>query len=295
MDEAASVETPSGKSAADENFPVGSRLLPARLRPHIADFYAFARAIDDIADNPDLEPAEKIDRLDGFAGAVSGVDTADPGFHKAHDIRRSLAATGVTHRHCVDLTRAFKQDATKLRYDDWDDLVGYCNFSAAPVGRYLVDLHGESDEAYPASDALCNALQVLNHLQDCGDDYRVLNRVYLPQDWMVEAGIGIEVLAGNRSPAGLRRVLDRCLDATDGLLALADRLPVELRNARFAMEAAAIVAIARKLGRELRRRDPLAERVVLTKVQCGACCAIGIGRVVSGRALRRSRRELLPS
>ena len=284
------METPSGKSAADENFPVGSWLLPARLRPHIATFYAYARAIDDIADNPELEPADQIERLDGFARAVSGTGATDPAFRKAHDLRRSLAETRVTHRHCVDLTRAFKQDATRLRYGDWDDLIGYCNFSAAPVGRYLVDLHGESVEAYPASDALCNALQVLNHLQDCGDDYRALNRVYLPQNWMDETGIGVEVLGGGRSPAGLRRVLDRCLDATDSLLALADRLPGDLRNARFAMEAAVIVEIARKLSAELRRRDPLAERVVLTKAQYAACGARGIGRVLLGRALRRFRR-----
>ena len=94
MDESVAMETPSGKDAADENFPVGSWLLPARLRPHIATFYAYARAIDDIADNPDLEPADKIARLDGFARAVSGADTADPAFRKAHDIRRSLAEMG---------------------------------------------------------------------------------------------------------------------------------------------------------------------------------------------------------
>ena len=286
MAESVVIETPSGKAATDENFPVGSRLLPARLRPHITTFYAYARAIDDIADNPDLEPADKIARLDGFVKAVSGDDATDPAFRKAHEIRRSLAETGVTHRHCVDLTRAFKQDATKLRYDDWDDLMRYCDLSAAPVGRYLVDLHGESAAAYPASDALCNALQVLNHLQDCGDDYRALNRVYLPQDWMADAGIGVEVLGNRRSPTALRRVLDLCLDGTDGLLKSADGLPGRLRNVRFAMEAAAIVAIARKLGGELRRRDPLAERVALTKAQFAACCARGIGRVLFRRCGR---------
>ena len=280
MAESVAIETPSGKQAADENFPVGSWLLPARLRPHVATFYAYARAIDDIADNPVLEPADKIARLDGFARAVTGAGTADPAFRKAHEIRRSLVETGVTHRHCVDLTRAFKQDAVKLRYDDWDDLMGYCNLSASPVGRYLVDLHGESSDAYPASDALCNALQVLNHLQDCGGDYEALDRVYLPRDWMADAGAGVEALGESRSSTALRRVLDRCLDGTDGLLELADPLPLQLRNRRFAMEAAAIVAIARKLGAELRRRDPLAERVVLTRPQFAACCARGVARVL---------------
>ena len=186
---------------------------------------------------------------------------------------------------------AFKQDATKLRYDDWDDLIGYCNLSAAPVGRYLVDLHGESVTAYPASDALCNALQVLNHLQDCRDDYQTLNRVYLPQNWMIEAGIGAEVLGDGRSTPALRQVLHLCLDATDGLLTLADHLPGQLRNVRFAMEAAAIVAIAKRLSAELRRRDPLAERVVLTAAQFAACCACGIGRVMLQRIARRAGRR----
>ena len=154
------METPSGKTAAAENFPVGSWLLPAHLRPHIATFYAYARAIDDIADNPGLDPQDKVERLDGFARAVSGAETGDPEFRKAHDIRLSLEITQVTHRHCVDLTRAFIQDATKLRYADWNDLIGSCDLSAAPVGRFLVDLHGESKSAYPACDALCNALQV---------------------------------------------------------------------------------------------------------------------------------------
>ena len=295
MDKATSMETPSSKAATDENFPVGSWLLPARLRPHIATFYAYARAIDDIADNPHLEPADKIERLDGFAKAVSGVDTTDPAFRKAHDIRRSLTATQVTHRHCIDLTRAFKLDATKLRYHDWDDLIGYCNLSAAPVGRYLVDLHGESATTYPACDALCNALQVLNHLQDCQDDYEKLNRVYLPQNWMTEAGIGAEVLSDKRSTTALRRVLDRCLEATDDLLTLVDHLPDRFRNLRFAMETAVIVAIAKKLSAELRRRDPLAERVVLTKMQLRTVAHAELGKSCSdGPCAEAIRRQHFP-
>lgn len=285
------MERPSGKGAADENFPVGSRLLPARLRGHIASFYAYARAIDDIADDPDLEPQAKIGRLDRFAQAVAGKETGDPALRKAHDIRRSLKETGVTHRHCVDLTRAFKQDAIKLRYEDWDDLMGYCNFSAAPVGRYLVDLHGQPSSAYPASDALCNALQVLNHLQDCADDYRALNRVYLPQAWMDEAGSSVDDLAGARSTPALRQVMDRCLDATAQLLALARTLPGQLRNLRFATEAAVIVAVAEKLCAELRRRDPLAERVVLGKLQFLGCFLAGVGRLLGDRTLRRFRKR----
>ena len=290
MNAASGIETPSGKTAVDENFPVGSWLLPARLRPHIAVFYAYARTIDDIADNPNLDQAEKIGLLDGFAKAVSGADAEDHAFRKTHAIRHSLNATQVTYRHCVDLTRAFKLDATKLRYDNWEDLMGYCDYSAAPVGRYLVDLHSESNAVYPASDALCNALQVLNHLQDCKDDYATLNRVYLPQDWMREAGATDEMLGFEQLTVALRRVLDLCLDSTDELLMLADHLPARILDFRFAMEASAIVAIARKLSVELRHRDPLMERVVLTRAQYARCCFRGISRILLRRTLRMDHR-----
>ncbi len=272
----ARVETPSGKDAESENFPVGSWLLPAGIRQHVKIFYAFARAIDDIADNPDLPPAEKVERLNGFDRAVRGIDNADPAFQKGHEIRQSLVATAVTDRHCRDLIRAFRQDATKSRYADWDQLIGYCNLSAAPVGRYLIDLQGEPATAYPTSDALCNALQVLNHLQDCGCDYRTLDRVYLPGNWMLETGMDPRDLGCNRSTTALRRVLDRCLQATAQLLETAVRLPAELRGFRFSLEAAVIVAIARRLTTELRRRDPLAERVTLNRIQFAACCLQGV-------------------
>ena len=264
------VETPSGKDASGENFPVGSWLLPARLRPHVAVFYAFARAIDDIADNPDLPPEEKIARLDGFAGALTG-EHREPGFEKAVRLRASQIETNVPAQHGLDLIAAFKQDAIKLRYRDWDDLMGYCILSASPVGRYLLDLHGEARAGYPASDALCNALQVLNHLQDCQDDYRKLDRVYLPQDWMAEAGTKVEELTAPRASAGMRRVIDQCLDDTDRLIVQARALPAQLKSRHLAMESAVIVRIAEKLSRLLRRRDPLAMRVVLSKPAFLAC------------------------
>jgi hydroxysqualene synthase len=269
------VETSSGKNAGTENFPVGSWLLPARLRPHVAVFYAFARAIDDLADSADLPADEKVRRLEGFGTALSG-QHQDPGYEKAVRLRASLLETNVTTQHGLDLVAAFKQDAVKLRYKDWDDLMGYCILSASPVGRYLLDLHGESRAGYPASDALCNALQVLNHLQDCQDDYRQLNRVYLPQDWLQAAKSTVEELNASRSSAGMREVIDRCLENTDRLIVLARGLPPQLTNRNLAMESAVIVRIAEKLSALLRRRDPLAMRVKLSKPAYLGCGLHGI-------------------
>lgn len=269
------VETPSGKNVAYENFPVGSWLLPAKLRPHVAVFYAYARAIDDIADNPELAAAEKVRRLDGFARAIAGRGADEPAYAKAIRMRESLAATGVSVRHCLDLVLAFQHDATKLRYRDWDDLMGYCVLSAAPVGRYLLDLHGGSADGYRASDALCMALQVINHVQDCQDDYRRLDRVYLPLDWMAEAGATVADLDAPAASPALRRVLDRTLAATRELMAEARALPAGLKSRRLAMESAAIVRIADALIGRLGREDPLALRVQLTKARFLWCCARG--------------------
>src|SRR5581483_9986779 len=184
---------------------------------------------------------------------------------KADALRTSCVATGVPVRHGLDLISAFKQDAVKTRYETWAELIDYCDRSAAPVGRYLMDLHGEDKSLVRFCDPLCNALQVINHLQDCAEDYAQLDRVYLPTTWMQTEAAKIEHLAQPQATAALRRVLDRALERTETLLREARRLPGAMVNRRLAAEAAVIVGIAERLVVELRRRDPLAERVVLGK------------------------------
>lgn len=282
-----SVETPSGKNAAYENFPVGSWLLPAALRPHVATFYRFARAIDDIADNPELEPEDKVTRLDSFAAALEGGRDVGVAFEIGLRMRASLEETDIPNRHCLDLIDAFKQDAVKNRYDDWPDLMEYCSRSASPVGRYLIDLHGGSDNGYGPSDALCNALQVINHLQDCKDDFLTLNRVYLPGDWMGEEGMGVVELAGEQSSPQVRKVLNRTLSATEDLMGEARSLPVGVRCWRLAMESAAILNIAERLIARLRIEDPLATRVALTKPGYAWQCIRGVIPVALGVLLQR--------
>jgi hydroxysqualene synthase len=287
----AALETPSGKGARDENFPVGSWLLPAALRPHVQAFYAFVRAADDIADNPNLAPADKIARLQQFACALTGSDREAAALPKAVALRASLAATGVSAQHALDLLAAFIQDATKLRYRDWPDLLGYCALSASPVGRQLLDLHGEQTALYAFSDPLCDALQVLNHLQDCQSDYQSLDRVYLPLDRFAAAGIGVEELARPSASPALRRVLDDTLAGVDRLLLAAEDLPRALASRRLAAESAVILAIARRLAARLRRRDPLAERVELGRLTFLCCALEGVGRL----PWQRRRRPVAPA
>lgn len=240
----------------------------------MAVFYRYARAIDDIADNPDLPASEKIDRLNGFATAING-ETTDEAFVTGVRMRESLLSSDVPLRHCLDLIDAFKQDAVKNRYDDWDDLMNYCIRSAAPVGRYLIDLTGGSKSGYASSDALCNALQVINHLQDCKDDYETMDRVYLPMDWMNAAGASVDDLAGVHASPGLRQVLDQCIASSHDLMNQARGLPRDVISRRLSMESAAIIHIANALLKKLSVEDPVARRVKLNKAQYVACVARG--------------------
>jgi squalene synthase HpnC len=270
------LETPSGKGRGDENFPVGSFLIRKDLRPHVHAFYRFARTADDIADNPALSAEDKVRRLDRMGEILEGAAGDDS--LAASAMRRSLAETGTTAQHCHDVLRAFRLDATKLRYKDWDDLMEYCRYSASPVGRQLLDLHGESRDTWPASDGLCSALQVLNHLQDCAEDYRNLDRVYLPLDLMGEAGITVDDLVLPAASPGLRWVIGRLLDATDRLIITAAELPGGVKARGLRWESATIVDLARRLSRRLRRGDPLAKRVAPSKGDFAAALVTGIVR-----------------
>ena len=246
--------------ANSENFPVGSFLIPPDCRPHVHAFYLFARKADDIADSPTIPAAEKVARLQAASDALGQDEAALPDW--AVPYHRSLIETGCAAENGRDLLSAFIQDATKLRYADWDDLMDYCLRSAASVGRAMMDIHGESRHAdIEGSDALCNALQVLNHLQDCREDYLALDRVYLPEPWLKEAGGGVEMLAEMQAAPAVRRTIDRCLEQTADLLRRAEAMPRTVRRRRFRWECAVIVKLAWALHRRLGRGDPLAGRI----------------------------------
>lgn len=257
------VEIWSGKDRGDENFPVGSALIRADLRRHVHAFYTFARNADDIADSDRLTPEDKIARLDIMEDVLLG--WRDVGSPSTVRLRDSLAETGATLQHSRDLLRAFRQDATKQRYNSWDELYEYCRYSAMPVGRHVLDLHGESADTHVPSDALCSALQVLNHLQDCRTDLLTLDRCYLPLDLLAEHGSGVGALHGSEETPGLRRVFDALLDEVDALNREAIELPRRTRSRRLRLETAVIVGLSERLARRLRRGDPLAARVKLTR------------------------------
>ncbi len=254
-------ELSSGKTAKDENFPVASRLVAPRHRDVVMRFYAVARMADDIADHAMLSPARKIELLQEIEATLDGAADVP----EASALRQSLAARGLTDRHVRDLLSAFRRDAVQNRHADWADLMDYCRYSAAPVGRFMLDVHGESADTWPASDALCAALQVINHLQDCGKDYRELDRVYLPLDALAATGATVDDLGEVRSTPALLTTIRGLAERTDGLLAASKALSPEVRDTRLALEIGVIQTLAQSLNRRLMRRDPLADRVHHTR------------------------------
>jgi hydroxysqualene synthase len=276
-------ELRSGKGSHDENFPVASRLIKRQHRPVILAFYEFVRVADDIADHPQLTSAEKIDRLDRLESSLVGSGGDEPDGVR---LRAVLNERGLSPRHAQDLLSAFRQDATKLRYATWDELIDYCSRSAMPVGRFVLDVHGEARDTWPASDALCAALQVINHLQDCAKDYLALDRVYIPLDTLSASGATVEALKDDRASPALRDCLRGLVARTSTLLDESRGLEPKVSDTRLALEISVIQSLAGQLLAMLMVRDPLAERVHLTKAEALATAVNGGGRAILRRMLR---------
>jgi squalene synthase HpnC len=253
-----------GTGKTQENFPVASRLIAPHLRAPILAYYRFARAADDVADHPTLPPELKLELLDGLEATLLGSTDRDPA---ALALRAELKERALSPQHALDLLTAFRLDVTKRRYRDWDDLMHYCRYSAMPVGRFVLEVHGESRATWDASDPLCSALQVINHLQDCGRDYRALDRVYVPLDSIAQHGTSVEALAAPRAAPELRACLQAVARRSESLLPQAAQLPRLVRDTRLGAETAVIVAVARKLTAWLLERDPLSERVHLNRFE----------------------------
>jgi len=248
----------SGKGHRDENFPVASFLIHPRHRPVVLAFYRFARTADDVADNEQAAAAEKLRVLDDMRASLQGeADSVE----ESTVLRRALADRGLTDQHALDLLEAFRRDVTKLRYQDWNELMDYCRYSAMPVGRFVLDVHGESRTVWPANDALCAALQVINHLQDCGKDIRALDRVYVPLDGLERAGITPDVLKARVASKALLSVIHELAQNTAGLLKEAQPFSDLIRDRRLALEVSVIQALAEDLNLRLLERDPLSDRV----------------------------------
>lgn len=265
----------SGKGHRDENFPVASFLIAPRHRPAVLAFYNFVRTADDVADHATAPAEEKLRLLDTMRASLVGENDLSP---QGVVLREVLRQRRLRDVHALDLLEAFRRDVTRKRYADWDDLMDYCRYSAMPVGRFMLEVHGETEAAWPANDALCAALQLINHLQDCGNDFRDLDRVYLPADTLAGAGARVEDLAATAATPQLRVAIADLAARTMALLDISERFAAEIADFRLGLDVAIIQRLARDLTRRLIAADPLSDRVHHGKAEAaGLALAAAIG------------------
>jgi squalene synthase HpnC len=280
----------SGKGHRDENFPVASWIIHPRHRALILAFYNFVRTADDIADHATLDGDEKLALLDLLEAELLGKGDSQV---EAVNLRRALAERAMPPRHALDVLIAFRMDVTKLRYETWDEVIHYCRYSAMPVGRFMLDVHGENTSTWVASDALCAGLQINNHLQDCGKDFRSLNRVYLPRDALAAHGASVEQLGEARAAPALLQCLQALAVRNEALLEESKSLAAEVRDFRLGLEISVIQSFADKIVHLLKVRDPLSERVHLGRLELLAFSLSGLGpeslrRLIGRRAVSKS-------
>src|SRR4051794_17282068 len=273
-------ELRSGKTHRDENFPVASWIIHPRHRALILAFYNFVRTADDIADHASLSAPEKLAYLDLLEAELLGRGDSQP---EPVRLRQALMQRSMPPRHALDVLTAFRMDVTKLRYENWDEVIHYCRYSAMPVGRFMLDVHGESTSTWAASDALCAGLQINNHLQDCAKDYHDLNRVYLPRDALAAAGASVEELGATKSSPALLSCLHSLAVRTADLLDQGRSLGAAVKDFRLGLEISVIQAFADRIVGLLKVRDPLSETVHLSPIELLAHSLGGVATEMARR------------
>lgn len=220
-----------------ENFPVASVLLPRHLRTAVINIYRFARSADDIADEGDATPSERLAQLKKYRHALHGLTSANAEAREGQGAELSKIFTPLGHtiaKHQLpltpfyDLLSAFEQDVTQVRYADFETLSDYCRRSANPVGILMLHLYAcVDDTSREQSDAICTALQLINFLQDVAIDWKK-GRIYLPQADLNKFGVSETMIANSATSSAWRALMqfeaDRCRTLLKSGLPLGKRL-----------------------------------------------------------------------
>ena len=273
----------SEKSFNDENFPVSSFLIDSKKGEHIKNFYHFARISDDIADNTFIDPSEKIRILKYFDNLL--LRRKENNLRFMNKLILTLNNQNLSSENPRKLLKAFLMDANRLRYEKWDDLIDYCNHSASPVGRFVVDLHHKNQpkdkikKIYLGTDGLCNCLQILNHLQDIKEDFVRLNRIYLPMDYFRHENLKTISLNQNYSVDALQRIIKKCLVKVDIILSESEKYLITITHKKLLKETMVIFLIAKKLSKLLTNNDPLKKKIKLSRIDLIFCFFKGIIKV----------------
>lgn len=244
-----------------ENFPVASRLLPKHLRDPISAIYAFARIADDIADEGDAEPGQRIDALKRHGQqlelALVGAAGLEPVFIAAAD---SIVRFNLDKQYFHDLLTAFGMDITTLRYNNFAELQNYCRYSANPIGRLLIQLVGKDSPGNQYySDAICTALQLINFQQDIEQDLLENDRIYLALDEMQAAGVDEQQLKYRENSPTILAFMRQQYRRADKLL-LSGYPLINILGGRLGLEVRVTLLAAHRVTRKLMRQKNIYSR-----------------------------------
>ena len=267
----------SGKSYSDENFPVASFLMTKKIRSIVRVFYFFARMADDIADHQKLSSNQKKKILLFFDNAISKSKKTNNKVLDKMIAKFKELPSG--KKYSRNLLKAFMMDASNKKYKNWNDLLYYCKFSANPVGRFVIDAVNERkniEKIYEASDSLCTALQIINHIQDCKKDFKELNRVYIPESFFKKYSLDKKILRKSKSIENFERLK---IEIVDNVLISLRKTKLGLREIqswRLRKETLIILNIAKRLCNLLKINDPLEKQIKLSRIDFIFCFFKGI-------------------
>jgi squalene synthase HpnC len=250
-----------------ENFPVASWLLPKRLRRPVEAIYRFARTADDMADEGNATPDERLGRLAAYRANLECIERGDtPNDAVFGPLAAAIREHAIPLAPFRDLLSAFEQDVEKTRYENFGELMDYCRRSANPVGRLMLHLYGDHDPRHLAySDAICSSLQLINFLQDIAVDYEK-NRIYLPQDELAAYHVSEMQIAQGDTRGLWHTMMHKQIERTRKLLQAGAPLGKQLKG-RIGVELRVTILGGETILRKL-HADPgcvFSNRPVLTR------------------------------
>ena len=267
----------SGKQFRDENFPVASLIISKEIRKTIRIFYQFARMSDDISDNNRLSKGNKQKILNFFEQKIKDTESSDISI--LNNIIQLFKVLPSAKKYSLELLKAFMIDTKKKRYKTFEELIFYCSYSANPVGRFFIYTTyklkkiqlDNKIEIFKSSDSLCTALQIINHIQDCQDDFNDYDRVYIPLDYFRRFSLDVSVLKKKKAPIDfiflknelISKVEDLLLDTANGLKLI--------KEWRLRKETFIILNVAKRLCFLLKNNDPLEKKIKLTRIDLIFC------------------------
>ena len=271
----------SGKNYRDENFPVSSFLIDKKLKTIVRVFYFFARTADDIADHASIKKKEKLRILNFFDNCLKNKKQSE--ISVVNNLISYFDEYKFSKKYSRDLLVAFKLDATKKRYKDWSELLYYCKFSANPVGRFVINVSYSQKKKkikerkiLHASDTLCTALQIINHIQDCKDDFRNLDRVYIPENFLKKHQLNVDVLMKKSSCPNFNKMKIEIISIVENLLKdIKENLKL-IDIWKLKKETLIILNIAKRLCFLLKIKDPLKKKIKLSSIDLIFCFIKGI-------------------